>query len=514
MADRKSVVLVAFYNVKALGVRYLEKALADKGYDTTIVFFKGFNSVRPVTPTERELRLLCALIREVKPVLVGLSVMSSMYLDAVTQVTETIRKSTDVPQVWGGVYPTMFAKYCLQHGADYCIRGEGEQAICELADALALRPDATPLPGDVLAQIRNLSYMENDSLVQNELRPLCENLDELDPPRIGGPGRYVICEDQLSEGDPQLGALSYEIAASRGCPFVCSYCCAVSLKRIHQGKGTYVRFRSVDSVMSELKDAKSKLKRLKFIRFWDEIFSDEPNWIDDFVQRYKAEINLPFIIWGHPLKTQQSTLEKLVSCGLYEVVMGIQSGSPRVRKEVFHRVETQEDVLRAAAAISAAKVPRVSYDFMLQHPFETDDDIRETYELCAALPGRFELQLHGLNFLPGTDIVQMAIADGLYTQEALDEIMLSPMDKQFDMYWQRNAVSELSQLYYKLTFLTQFSFSKSAAARCAQDPLANQKSINRLYVIGRKMERARYYRMNGLLYMRGLFGGSEQTTEP
>ena len=39
-------------------------------------------------------------------------------------------------------------------------------------------------------------------------------------------------------------------------------------------------------------------------------------------------------------------LRKLKSVGLREVIMGIQSGSERVRREVFHRYETQEDILR------------------------------------------------------------------------------------------------------------------------------------------------------------------------
>ncbi len=527
MSEKKTVVLVAFYNVKALGVRYLEKALSDSGYETIIVFFKGFNSVAPSPASQRELHMLCDLINEVRPVFVGLSVMSSMYLDTVRQVSGAIREHTTAPQVWGGVYATMFPDKSRAFGADYVVRGEGEQAVCELADALSLgresmapdrsAPSVAAAARDggtailervaaaaALARIQNLSYEREGQFVHNDLRPLCEQLDELDLPRIGGPGRYVISEDQLTEGDPQLLALSYEIAASRGCPFVCSYCCAVNLKRLHQGKGTYVRFRSVDSVIAELNDAKAKLKKLKFIRFWDEIFSDEPHWIDEFVRRYKKEINLPFIIWGHPLKTDRDTLDKLVSCGLYEIVMGIQSGSPRVRKQVFHRVETQEEILTAARAIHDAGVPHVSYDFMLQHPFETDEDIRHTYELCAQMPMPFELQLHGLNFLPGTDIVDMAVEEGLYTREALEEIMLSPMDQQFGMYWRQNAVSELSRLYFALTYLTQFSFSRAAAARYADNPIGHKKNILLLQKAGRAAEKMRYYYKNGKLYIRGL----------
>ena len=47
---RPTVVLVAFYNKKALGVRYLQAALEGAGYRVRTVFYKDFNSVRP-SPT-------------------------------------------------------------------------------------------------------------------------------------------------------------------------------------------------------------------------------------------------------------------------------------------------------------------------------------------------------------------------------------------------------------------------------------------------------------------------------
>ena len=41
------VMLLAFYNTKALGVRYLEGALERAGYQVQVVFYKEFNSHCP-----------------------------------------------------------------------------------------------------------------------------------------------------------------------------------------------------------------------------------------------------------------------------------------------------------------------------------------------------------------------------------------------------------------------------------------------------------------------------------
>ena len=52
--EKRQVILVAFYNKKALGVRYLESALEQAGYSVTTIFYKDFNSVHPYPTTAKE----------------------------------------------------------------------------------------------------------------------------------------------------------------------------------------------------------------------------------------------------------------------------------------------------------------------------------------------------------------------------------------------------------------------------------------------------------------------------
>ena len=88
----KKVMLVAFYNYKAAGVRILERALRDRGFEVVTVFFKAFNSVSPRPAAPAELELLSGLVQKHRPLLVGLSVMSSMYLETVCQVLHALKK--------------------------------------------------------------------------------------------------------------------------------------------------------------------------------------------------------------------------------------------------------------------------------------------------------------------------------------------------------------------------------------------------------------------------------------
>jgi len=119
-------------------------------------------------------------------------------------------------------------------------------------------------------------------------------------PSIECENAYFIENDKVKAGDPQLKAMSYEVIASRGCPFVCSYCCSVNLRRLFPKGAKYVRTRSVKSVIDELIIVKKKFKKLVFVHFYDEIFPNSPGWVDKFVIEYKKHINLPFTIWSHP----------------------------------------------------------------------------------------------------------------------------------------------------------------------------------------------------------------------
>lgn len=494
--SKRKVMLVAFYNKKALGVRYLETALVQGGYDVRTVFFKDFNSVHPKKATQRELELLAEDVRRQEPLMIGLSVMSSMYLESVNMILEMLKREFPAVTVsCGGAFASMFPDYFLTRGVPYVIRSDGEIAIVRLAKALESGSDPRPIP--------SLCYMGESGPVINEIGDITNDIDRYGLPAINCMNACFINEDAITEGDPQLDTMSYEVIASRGCPFTCSYCCCCNLRRLLPKGIRGVRTRSVRSVIDELIEAKKQCKKIVFVHFYDEIFPNLPGWVDEFVVEYKKHINLPFTIWSHPKAVDGEVLKKLVKVGLTEVIMGIQSGSEHIRRDIFHRYETQEDIIKATRTIRESGVFWGSFDFMLQHPFETIEDLKESYWLAKKMYGPFELQLHGLNFLPGTDIVPMAIEAGYYTPEEMDKIMYASMDDQFGAYWHRDTSRE-SDLWFKMIYCVQFKSLRKKVEKFESDPLAHAAEIDKDYALAQKYTKLRYLYKKGRIVLKRL----------
>ena len=94
------------------------------------MFYKDFNSIHPQPATAEELKLLGDIVEKEQPVLVGLSVMSSMYLETVDKVIAAVRARTDAPFVCGGAYATMFPERFLDMEINFVIRTDGEIPVC------------------------------------------------------------------------------------------------------------------------------------------------------------------------------------------------------------------------------------------------------------------------------------------------------------------------------------------------------------------------------------------------
>ncbi len=403
------IALVSLYGVENIGIRIISAALKKENFQVDTFYLKKWvnNNIHP--PTKKEIQYLVGSIKSISPSLVGIS-LGSPYLKIAQELTAQIKQALDVFVMWGGIHPTIMPEKCIESADIVCV-GEGEYPMLELARRIANGKEADG--------IQNLWIKKNGETKKNTLRNLIQDLNSLPFPDLENEGKYYIEDNRIIKKDPLYMSAEYRIIASRGCPFSCSYCYNSTLRKIYEGKGEYVRHRSVKNVIEELEYALERLPRLRKIKFDDDTFIFPEEWIDDFCRLYKQRIKVPFEILLNPALINDSALHKLKDAGLKSVQIGIQSGSEKEMREVFNRSAGNAQVLKFAELNKRLGLDTV-YDVILDDPLVTKEDKRDLFEFLMQLPRPFRLFLYSLVIFPRTQIAEKLLAKGLITHKDIE----------------------------------------------------------------------------------------------
>lgn len=218
------------------------------------------------------------------------------------------------------------------------------------------------------------------------------------------------------------GGKNYFIMTSRGCPFKCTYCCNNLFVKLNK-EFKKVRKRSIQNIISEMKIA----KQFGFNGFYisdDNFLSFDLNEIKKFSKLYNSLIKLPFGISGinpNNMKSWDSSdkIDLLLSCGLSDVRIGVQSGSNKTLK-IFKRGYTSEELPNLLSIFDNKKTIwkeanyrlRIAVDFICDAPWENEQDKLDTLRLANNLLSTYGIFFYTLIYLPGTDIYEIALKKG------------------------------------------------------------------------------------------------------
>lgn len=410
--DRKAhIVLISLYSTDAIGIRYISSVLKNQGYRVTLILFKELYLAADLMslPSEKEYRLLSDLLKSLKPDIVGISLRSS-YFKIASEITRRIKKELSLPVIWGGTHSTIAAEESIQVADMICV-GEGEYPLLELADKMSLSQD--------YSQISNLWFRKDGRIIKNKVRPLIQDLDSLPFPDYGDKNKYFIEDGIISSFDPGLQTYNLNILASRGCPYHCSYCCNSIFNDIYHGKGPRIRRRSVENVMEEILTLKDNFSNLRRVDFIDEVFAWDKQWTAEFIEQYKKRVHSPFQCAQHPNIVNRDILKLLKEAGLERVEVGVQSGSERVRKEYFERPVSDRRLLQDSRLLKEMGVVPF-YDFIVDNPFESEEDRRQGLEFLLKFPRPFHLHVFSLIYFPNSVITKRALSAHLISKDKVE----------------------------------------------------------------------------------------------
>lgn len=342
-----------------------------------------------------DLKLEKDIVNEVKkiaPDIIAYSITTGPH-ENFLKINNIIKRNYNFLSVFGGAHCTFFPKFIEEEGVDVICRGEGEHAIVELADAIANKED--------FRHIGNLYVKENGKIFKNEMRPLIQDLDSLPFPDRSIFDKYAHYRNMRRR----------YLITSRGCPYNCSYCFNNSLKKIYNGKGKYVRQKSVGKVIEELKLLKQDYKPLR-IKFYDDIFVLNKDWILNFCEQYEKEIHIPFIAQIRVNLVNEEIIKALKTAGCITVDFGIESGNPEFRKLILNRDIPDSKILEVSHLLKKYSIKTLSFN-MVGLPDETVEMCFDTIRLNIKAKISYA---HVLIFIPypGTDLSDYATERGYF----------------------------------------------------------------------------------------------------
>ena len=404
------------------GLRTIAKYVNTNGHDVKLIFLNQPYIDYDYRYSEKMYEQIVDLIRDSD--LIGFSVISN-YFGQAASLTKRIKESSEIPVLWGGIHAMAAPEQCLQYADMICL-GEGEISTLKLINAFD--------NGDDIRKISNIWLKEGDSIIRNEILEINPEIDTYSLPLYDNTLEYVRNEETIVKlSDEQRKRITgvptvyYNIAkdftypyltlASRGCPNSCTYCCNNLFKSLYKGKGKLLRRRSNANLISELETALDKMPFINVIEFFDDdfIFTNEET-IAEFSTLYKKHINLPFRCNFRPESVTDEKIKLLVEAGLISIEMGLQSASAKSNK-LYKRPFNKNNFKKAATIISGYKNIIPHYDLIVDNPFESPEDKRDTFRFLSELPGEFKIPAFSLTFFPGTELYRYAIEHNMIADE-------------------------------------------------------------------------------------------------
>jgi len=387
---------IVLYNPRAvfytmpLGLLAVASALDPECYDVRII--DGRLEKDPIGRVCEEIdEALC----------LGVSVLTGAPIADALQVLRGVKeRRPDIPTICGGWHPSLFPVAMLEEPSiDITVQGQGEDSFREIVERISA--------GKPLDDVGGIAFRHKGQVHKNAARPLTA------PSGFRQPDYSLIPVERFFE---LKNRRQFDFISSVGCHFRCAFCA-----------DPFVYGRRWQGLDADILDRRINRLWLKY-RFTDLNFQDETFFT---YKRRIAEIAEAFLrrgprfTWAATMRADQSwrlpeeTFRACVESGLRRVLIGVESGSPRIVKLI--RKDTTIEQIEAAAERCARYGVAVIFSFIVGFPGETPEDVQMTVSLIKrlrAMSPDFETPIFYYKPYPGSSLSESVKAD---LPESLDE---------------------------------------------------------------------------------------------
>lgn len=333
----------------------------------------------------------------------GVTVLTGAPISDALRISRAAKAARpDLPVIWGGWHPSMFARECLTESCvDVTVRGQGEATFVEIVRRLAA---GNSLEGCAGCTVR----LADGTIRENPPRPLLP----VDKFRAHDYGLIPVERYFQLKGKRQLDYIS-----SQGCNFRCAFC---SDPFVYGRKWVGLDPTRMALRLKELWDR----YRFDDVNFQDETFFTRRDRIQQFAgqlidyglkttwagtMRADQGVRLPDDIWALCKRS-----------GLRRLLVGVESGSDEMLRRIKKDIKI-EQVFHTAGKMREYGIAG-QFPFIVGFPDESDASIRATLD-CAkqlrAMSADFQTPIFYFKPYPGSEIVAAAVARGFRLPDTL-----------------------------------------------------------------------------------------------
>jgi anaerobic magnesium-protoporphyrin IX monomethyl ester cyclase len=438
-------IMLDSYFYERLGMMSLSSVAKQAGHDTRLFI------------DNRTYDDLLADLRRFDPALVCYTAMTGEHYHLL-ELNRRLKRNLSFFSVWGGPHATFASGLMDDPDVDAACVGEGEFAFRELLDRLEAGRD--------YHDVKNFMFRRNGDVVRNDLRNLIANLDELPYP-----DRDLFYSVDKNVRD-QRGKV---FMATRGCPYLCTYCFNHAYNKMYASKGAVLRSRSVDHFIGEVKETQRHYP-LDVVNLVDDVFPLKPlPWLEELADRFPKEVGLPLVGLVRANVVNERNIGLMRKAGFESVWMGVETADEGVANEILLRNMSNEKILNAARIIKDNGI-RLATLNIVGHP----------------VPDPVEVDLKTLDFnirmkptyawtsilcpYPGTQVAEYATSNGYFTQALLGTLPVTPKTAPQFTYPSKEAARRVERLHKIFGVVVRFPFLRRFV------PLLIRLPLNRFYV--------------------------------
>ena len=335
--------------------------------------------------------------------------LTELSLDFYHQFLTLVKEKKDIYAVCGGPVATLCPETVMEYGCyDALCRGDGELPMLELCNKLS----GSERPAD----IGGLWFYCNGEIIQNNN---FQALFEISEYPVGD--REIFDLEKLysyKNGD-------LPVMASRGCPYNCSFCSNHALKKCFPDKKKYLRYKSIDCLIDEIKDqieySRNQGIEIKTIRFYDDLLIFNKEWFFEFAAQFKEKIGMPYCCNCRFELLNDEILQCLKDSGCIAINLGLETGSEQLRREVLNRNQPNDMILEKTRLCRKYGIKFYVYT-MIGIPHETLSHSLETVKFSAQIQADGDQVTVFYPFM-GTSLYDYCQENGFITQQQVNSYL-------------------------------------------------------------------------------------------